>query len=335
MMMFKKNTSGKIVLAIVLCIGFFISISWDRLLYEPAPRISFTLNEEREYVQLLPNTVNLSSITSEARKVYARWDQQYDLRIIVIVYNRAQSMLRLLNSLNSAKYFNDRVKLEVWIDRSFNGSVDPITLDKAEKFEFYHGEYEVIIHPEHVGIIGQWLSTWRVWEKSTEIAVILEDDLTVSPYFYKYLKLVHEKYDNNPKVNGYALQGVSIKHSLNSPGILVGPKDDVVFLYPVIGTWGFSPSARNWVQFIDWFNTMYRERAFEPYVYGNVVTLWYKEFQRDQKTGGIWSIWHIYFAWKQEEFTLYSNFEGRSHFPLSMFLIHKKNIFLEQRSFVN
>ena len=41
-----------------------------------------------------------------------------DLRIIVVVYNRPHSLERLLNSLNEANYFKDKVQLDVWIDRS-------------------------------------------------------------------------------------------------------------------------------------------------------------------------------------------------------------------------
>jgi len=314
-MLLKKCTVGmgfrKKVAAVCLFVGILICLSWDSLTYVQSLRMPFLLREGPDYNQLLPNTVNISSISLETRKVYTHYEQQYDLRIIVIVYNRAQSMLRLLKSLNNAKYYNDDIKLEVWIDRSANGSVDQLTLTEARQFDFYHGSFEVIIHPNHVGIIGQWLSTWRMWQSGKEMAVILEDDLQVSKYFYKYLKLVHEKYDSDPQVNGYALQGVSMKHQTSSPGILRGPKHDIAFLYPVLGTWGFSPSPKNWAKFIDWFTKAYKDKSFEPYVYSNVVTVWYKQFRRQGKTGGIWSIWHIYYAWQEKEYTLYPNFQGK------------------------
>lgn len=295
---------------LLVSLGFIMFAAWDSLRYTSTVRVSFLLKNEKDFTQLVPNFSNLTKPTLEAMKVYNSWERPCDLRIIVIVYDRAHSMLRLLNSLNKAQYGNDSVKLEVWIDRSVNGTVDQLTLKGAENFKFYHGEYEIKTHPKHVGIIGQWLSTWRVWRNSTEIAVVLEDDLTVSPFFYKYLKIVHAKYDQNPIINGYALQGLSIKHNTGSPDWLEGPKDDIVFAYPVLGTWGFSPSTRNWADFIDWFNEVYKDKDFEPYVPGNVVTLWYKDFKRQGKAGGVWSIWHIYYAWKKEEYTIYPNFEG-------------------------
>jgi len=237
-------------------------------------------------------------------------EYQFDLRVIVIVFNRAKSMLRLLDSLNVAEYGNDSVKIEVWIDRSKDGIVDKITLETAKSFVFKHGNYSVMTHDKHVGIYGQWLSTWAPSADSSEIAVILEDDLTVSPHFYKYLKLVHEKYDHSREINGYSLQGISIKHGGNGMSRLAVPRNNTVFLYPVLGTWGFSPSTRNWVNFLKWFSKANVNETFQPYVPGNVATSWYKSHQKGGSGGNMWSIWHIYHAWQANEYTLYSNFEG-------------------------
>lgn len=232
----------------------------------------------------------------------------YALRIIVIVYNRDKSLLRLLNSLNKAFYGSDKVKLEVWIDRSVDGNVSLRTIKTAENFTFIHGHYSVNVHPKHAGIYGQWISTWKPDRKSPEQAVILEDDLTVSPYFYKYLKLVHNTYDNRNDINGYSLQGVSIKHHVHDNSPLAAPNDSIVFLYPVIGTWGFSPNRRNWIKFTDWYNEAIRNSSFQPFVPGNIASKWFQALQKKGKGGSMWSIWHIYYAWKHKEFTLYPNF---------------------------
>ncbi|XP_052778799.1 uncharacterized protein LOC128216269 [Mya arenaria] len=191
------------------------------------------------------------------------------------------------------------------------GDVDTLTDETAKGFVFKHGQYEVIKHSQHVGIYGQWLTTWKPRVNSSEIAVILEDDLTVSPHFYKYLKLVHNKYDKIPEINGFALQGMSIKHAVgHSSQTLEGPEDCLVYLYPVLGTWGFSPSRDNWIHFLEWFSQVSQDKTFQPYVPGNVVTAWFKTFQAQGKAGGVWSIWHIYHSWKFNEYTLYPHFKG-------------------------
>ena len=229
---------------------------------------------------------------------------------MVITYNRAKSLMRLLNSINKAKYFNDSILLEVWIDRSKDGKINTTTLKAANKFKFTHGEYSVNCQPYHAGIIGQWIHTWKPSLNSSEIGVILEDDLSVSPYFYKWLKIVHQKYDNCTDINGYALQGVSIKHN-GEDGYVKAPKDSIVYRYPTLGTWGFSPTIPHWLAFKKWFDEVHTEAQFHPLVPGNVATDWYLTFLETGKTEGMWEMWHIYYAWKHKENTLYSNLGGK------------------------
>jgi len=265
---------GKFCLSLVGCVVVMVLFHWSY--FSETPHHTLNLKQSRPRVVLREKSRNRTFEVTTLNTVL----DQYDLRIIVIVYNRANSMLRLLESLNRAEYGGDRIKLEVWIDRSRDGIINAQTYATAEKFVFQHGDYGVIAQREHVGIYGQWLNTWTPRANSSEIAVILEDDLTVSPYFYKYLKLVHNKYDAVPEVNGFSLQGISIQHGGNGNTKLQGPPDSIVFLYPVLGTWGFSPSTNNWLKFLDWFSVKQNDETFQPYVPGNVVTGWYKEFQR-------------------------------------------------------
>ncbi|WAR26809.1 hypothetical protein MAR_012513 [Mya arenaria] len=219
------------------------------------------------------NTSSQHTVTSSLSSI-----TQYGLRILLIVYNRAQSML--------PNFDGDNIKLEVWIDRSKTGDVDSLTVETAEGFVFKHGHYEVLKHSQHVGIYREWLTTWKLIANSFEIAVILEDDLTVSPHFYKYLKLVHNKYDSIPEINGFALQGMSIKHGIGySSQTLEGPEGCLVFLYPVLGTWGFSPKRDNWIHFLEWFSKVNQDKTFQPYIPDNVMTEWFKTFQSQGKAG--------------------------------------------------
>ncbi|XP_045180692.2 uncharacterized protein LOC123539971 [Mercenaria mercenaria] len=239
-------------------------------------------------------------------------NNHYALRIVVLTFNRAASLLRLLNSINEAVYYSDAIKLEVWIDRSEDGLVDNLTTKTAQEFVFKYGVYDVIVRQQHAGIYGQWLTSWKPIKNMSEIAVILEDDLTVSPYFYKYLKAVHRKYDNIPEVNGYALQGYSIKHHITDNTVLDGPAGSLVYLYPVLGTWGFSPVTNNWIEFLKWFYSLRGRTNIQPYVPGNIASNWYIFFQRQRKADSMWEMWHIYYAWLNKEFTLYSNFPGHA-----------------------
>lgn len=232
------------------------------------------------------------------------------LRMIVITFNRAKSVDRLLQSLNSALYFGDKVGIDVWIDRSKEGHIHEETYVTAKKFKFQHGVITVHNQTVHAGIYGQWMKTWNPSPDSKEIAIILEDDLTVSKYFYKWLKNVHKKYDSLPYINGYALQGYSMKHG-GAAGQLRAPDENIVFMYPILGTWGFSPSHQNWINYVKWYDETSKVSAFQPLVPGILPTSWYKQFTARGKAGGMWSMWHIYHAWKFKLQTIYPNLPGK------------------------
>ncbi|KAK3599748.1 hypothetical protein CHS0354_037227 [Potamilus streckersoni] len=231
-----------------------------------------------------------------------------DLIIIAIVYDRATSLQRLLESLNNAYFYGDNIDLHVWIDRSENGTIDSRTYMVARDFTFKHGQYYVHNQTCHVGIYGQWMGTWYPGISSSEIAVILEDDLTVSPYFYKWLKVVHRKFDNRHDINGYSLQGISIKHGIDQDGFLDVNKTHKAFLYPILGTWGFSPNNRNWRAFSDWYMKVRSDPLFQPYVEGIHPSVWYEEQLVNGRRDRMWSMWFIYYAWINKEYTLYCNF---------------------------
>ncbi|XP_071102288.1 uncharacterized protein [Haliotis cracherodii] len=232
--------------------------------------------------------------------------QLINLRVIVLTYNRAEALTRCLASLNEAEYYGDTVHIDVWIDRSKNGDIDDYTYTAALLCQFKFGTITVHNHTRHVGIYGQWLGTWKVKEQTEEIAIFLEDDLTVSRYFYKWLKAVHGKYDSVANINGYSTQGMSMKHS-GDPGWLQAPQSEVVFSYPVLGTWGFSPSRKNWIGFLNWYQIAASNASFHPLVPGLKPSEWYNSFIKSGRTDSMWSMWHIYYAHMNNELTIYPN----------------------------
>ncbi|KAK3599751.1 hypothetical protein CHS0354_037231 [Potamilus streckersoni] len=235
--------------------------------------------------------------------------EEFQLRIIVIVYNRASSLGRLLEYLNKANYYGDNVMLEVWIDRAKNGTIDAKTYNLARAFKFSHGDFKICNHTRHTGIYGQWMGTWKPSVNSSEIGIFLEDDLSVSPYFYKWLRVVHNKYHHLEHINGFALQGVSITHGLHAKSQYLDiNKKHRTFLYPILGTWGFSPKVNNWLKFLDWYKDSVKDLTFHPIVEGIWPSEWYKIFLKNGKEYTMWEMWHIYHAWKSKELTLYSNF---------------------------
>ena len=154
--------------------------------------------------------------------------------------------------------------------------------------------------------------TWSPAPDSQEIAVILEDDLTVSPFFYQYLKLVHKKYpDFNHNITGFSLQGESIAHASTAGRDFMNISDKYhVFLYSTLGSWGFSPKAKYWREFKDWFSVMYDDLIFMPYIPEHKSSNWFKMFQKSGTENGIWEMWHICYSWYNHHYTLYPAFPG-------------------------
>lgn len=234
-----------------------------------------------------------------------------DLRILVITFNRPKSLQRLLMSLNMADYMNDRVILEIWIDKNAEGNIDEETFIQACNFKFEKGQLVIYNHTKSVGIYGQWMDTWRPDPLKQEIAVFMEDDLSVSPYFYRYLKRVHDKYADYQDVNGYSLHVLREKGGLNNAKIAL---KDIVLLYPILESWGFSPKRDNWIEFIKWYKTVSKNNAFQPFVPGLIQSTWYKKFLNEGKANSMWTMWFIFYAWHHKQYTLYPNFNGSKGF---------------------
>lgn len=127
---------------------------------------------------------NVVDISGEPNKpcVYA---DEVDLRIIIMTFNRAESLKKLLISLDDLQTDGSRVAIEIWIDRDKKGKLHEDTLKVAKTHKCPNGPVRVHIQQEHVGIYGQWIDTWRPKDGSSELGLLLEDDLTVSPFAWR------------------------------------------------------------------------------------------------------------------------------------------------------
>jgi len=97
--------------------------------------------------------------------------------------------------------------------------------------------------------MGQWIDTWRP-SNDVELGLILEDDISVSKYAYRWLRAVHAAYRNRSDFVGASLTSDEMSILSDSPkGPLAAPKGDTVLMYKCLGTWGFSPKQQHWRQF--------------------------------------------------------------------------------------
>jgi len=72
-----------------------------------------------------------------------QYTDQVELRVIVITFNRSDSLLKLLRSLDTLVLDGDRAALEIWIDRHRKNGVDQRTLEVASAFKWKGGPTRV------------------------------------------------------------------------------------------------------------------------------------------------------------------------------------------------
>ncbi|ESN98399.1 hypothetical protein HELRODRAFT_176859 [Helobdella robusta] len=253
------------------------------------------------------------------------YENVVDLRVIVITYDRAVSVMKLLNSLQSLELDGDKAILEIWIDRNDKTGIHNETYKAVSEFKWRQGQTRIHNQSRNVGIMGQWINTWRPkhappfqprnmtstiypYHESfgKEIALILEDDLSISPQAYRFLRAAHRKYNRRADYAGVSLQSDEAL-ALNSNKPLSAPKNESALMYVCIGTWGFAPSPQFWAEFQDWFHYARGVKGFQPYVDGTVVSSWFRQFVNMGTADTMWEMWFIHFATKKNIFTVYSN----------------------------
>lgn len=122
------------------------------------------------------------------------------LCIVAIGYNRADSLHRLLDSIEKADYENDECTLIISLDNS--GSSDVYQM--ANSFKWSHGEKRVILQEKRLGLKKHILKCGDYLDEF-DAGAILEDDIVVSPAYYGFMKQAVEFYKNETNIAGISL----------------------------------------------------------------------------------------------------------------------------------
>jgi len=254
--------------------------------------------------QIVVEIANENLKTSHCEwNIPCEYEKEVDFRIIVLVYNRAHSLSKVLSSLQKLYVDGDEACIDIWIDVDSDGHVDENTLKIADSFIWTSGHTNVHVQEKHAGIYGQWIDTWRPKIGSKEIAIILEDDVDLSPFAYRWLKNLHRYYGSRTDVAGYSLYEAEILH-MNYEKL----PNELILGHKRLGTYAYAPHPARWRQFQDWFHQVIKEKTFRPYVLADPTwTMWYKIFEKTHQDKNMWSIWHIYFTDVNNLITLFSN----------------------------
>ena len=220
--------------------------------------------------------------------------------VVVLTMNRSQSLKLLLESLERSFYFGQRLNLEIHIDRNDSGCVHSDTLKVAETFSFSHGTKVVSVSPTAKGLAEAWYGAW-IPRSEEDRGIILEDDIILSPHWFWWLCNVWYKYGKLKELSGVTLQRQLLIPTM--PGkdqeIISGQKP---FMYPLVGSIGFSPNPTVWSEFIRW-RTQHMGN-FDVSTPGLVTSEWWKS-KEDEKH--MWTQHFIYFCIQRGLYTLYQH----------------------------
>lgn len=168
--------------------------------------------------------------------------------IIVVGYNRPDAVGRLLDSLTRADYCNDQVDLLISIDK---GALQKEIVDIANNYKWKHGEKKIRAFTERQGLRPHIIQCGDV-VNDYDAVIVLEDDITVSECFYKYVKQTVSFYNNDDKIGGISLY----RHAVNVGVARFFEPEFIgydVFALQYAQSWGQCWTKNMWNGFRKWY----------------------------------------------------------------------------------
>ena len=217
--------------------------------------------------------------------------------VIVLSMDRVMAFQRLLKSLEVAEYNGDKVHLVIKVDYSVKNRH---VVDYARSFEFSHGPKTVEVASNHMGLRESWFNAWMPRDIDAH-SIVLEDDVELSSKWYIWLKEAWKKYGHRDDLAGISLQRQTLipQKPTVMREIVNGHE---VFLYPLLGSIGFSPHPKHWIAFMNWIGSINVD-TFDVFVPGLVTSDWWKIVNKRS----MWTQHFIYFCIKHSLYTMYIN----------------------------
>ncbi|MFK7786894.1 MAG: glycosyltransferase [Crocinitomicaceae bacterium] len=166
--------------------------------------------------------------------------------IVVIAYNRAEPLKRLLKSLSNAHYPSDNITLHISID----ASDDPSVKETADEFDWKYGKKIIDVKTENQGLLKHVMECGQLTDTYGSI-IVLEDDLIVAPGFYTYAIHSNEFYSKDDQIAGVSLFTYPVEENNFYPFQPIQDDSDVHFIQ-VASSWGQSWNVDQWSTFKNW-----------------------------------------------------------------------------------
>ncbi len=187
--------------------------------------------------------------------------------IIVIAYNRPDSLKRLLSSLEKASYTeNVSIPLVISIDKvktqetgsNSSSDIKAASLNKevisvAENFKWSHGDKKVIVQECNLGLKKHVLKCGGLVSEYENI-IVLEDDLYVAASFYEYACDALFFTKDEKRVAGVSLYNHLFNVNVREPFQAIDDGYDNYYLQ-FASSWGQAFTKEQWEGFSLWLET--------------------------------------------------------------------------------
>ena len=227
------------------------------------------------------------------------------IRLVVLACNKPAALTSLLANLRAVGeaggFVGHNVSLTLSLDvpRGATSAADAVAA-LAQNFSWAHGPKAVVRQPQHVGILGQWLSVAPA--SDDDWAVVLEDDLALSPCFYRHLLAQRRTYGGRRDVAGVTLQALDRHACFVGHGCAEPPTPP--FLSPIPGSWGFMPRPAAWRGFVAWQKAHAADDPTKGLPADFQPSAWYRGAAAAGRADSMWTIWHIAYTAAKGQATL-------------------------------
>ena len=236
------------------------------------------------------------------------------LSIVVLAYNRPESLKRLLASLRNVDYGMQRIDLRVNLDIDLDNMYDLECLKVLYSYNWNQGTYLIHRHTEHQGTLNQWLGAWEPKASSQERTLILEDSMIVSEQFFAALE--REWNANNDDISGISLEPSFVTYHKNrhTPDYIFRYSNRLVSQFKI--SRAFIPNQRYWREFLDWK----RDANFSVELLKHAPAYQHR--------------FHGYYTnWYQYEFSVWFSYFSEFVHPLSTVYLGNRNGYLTTRHY--
>ena len=198
-------------------------------------------------------------------------DNKKRIAVVVVGYNRIESMRRLLQSLTNANYDHGDIPLVISID----SSGDEALYEYVKEFEWPHGLKYVNIQDERLGLKKHIIQCGDLTQFFKAI-ILLEDDIFVSEYFYQYVEKVVDFYYDEERIGG-----ISLYQNEMGPSFPVMFMNDgsATYLKAGAASWGECWTDRQWARFKQWY-TQFSDEHFKEIDMPEMVKRWPKAWSK-------------------------------------------------------